>query len=77
MVAVQGVETQVVLLVVPSLPNLCVFNDGKFDRVPQCHCQAAVLSQPQVHTGGEIKKVIVLFLFTGTMWSKVKMYLSM
>lgn len=51
MVAVQGVETQVVLMVPASLPNLCVSNDLKFNGVPKCHCQAAVLSQAQVHTG--------------------------
>lgn len=55
-VAVQGVETQVGLLVMASLPNLCVSNDRKFNWVPQRHRQAAVLSQPEVHTGGEIKK---------------------
>lgn len=48
-VAVQGVETQVVLMVLLSPPNLCVSNDLKGDGVPQCHSQAAVL-QDQVHT---------------------------
>lgn len=57
MVAVQGVEAQVVLMVPASLPNLCVSNDLKFNGVPKCHCQAAVLSQAQVHTGEGTKVV--------------------
>lgn len=55
--AVQGVETQVVLLIVASLPHLCVFDDSKFDKVPQCHGQAAVLCQREVHAGGETKNL--------------------
>lgn len=57
MVTVQGVEAQVVLMVPAFLPNLCVSNDLKFNGVPKCHCQAAVLIQAQVHTGEGMKVV--------------------
>lgn len=52
MVAVQVVETQVVLLLPVSLPNLCVSDDHKFNGMPQRHRQAAVLHKAQVHTEG-------------------------
>lgn len=53
MVAVKGVEAQVVLLVVASPPNLCVSDDHESDRVPQRHRQGAVFSQCEVQTGGK------------------------
>lgn len=52
MMAVQGVETQVVLLLPASLPNFCVSDDHKFNGMPQRHRQAAVLRKSQVHTEG-------------------------
>lgn len=50
--AVQGVETQEVLLLPASPPNLCVSDDHKFNGMPQRHRQAAVLHKAQVQTEG-------------------------
>lgn len=62
MMAVQGVKTQVILFIMVSLPNFRVSNDHKFNSMPQCHSQAAVLSQAQVHAGAETKEIVSSWL---------------
>lgn len=59
--AVEGVETKVFLMLMASFPHFWMFNDLKFNSVLQRHSQAAVLHQSEIHTKRKINQDLIYY----------------